>query len=465
MRYLRKEEYRPRLVHAIPFFVILGILTVSSFIIPLRPERSYSEKRELARFPEFSLASLLNGDYFDGISLWFSDTFPGREQWITLAQYDDSFYGYSEIYIQGEIPVTETVPVILDTPEPEKPSSQQAQLSTVATTAPDTPRETVTQESVSQTQEDTWGGVNAGDAAEIIRDMTAFQIGDSAFIYQNFSQVTSDKYAEVVNELAEKIEAQGAKVISAPTPTAIGVLIEDDYQQKLGSVSQVKILEYIESKLDSRVIPVDTVGALIPHNSEYLYFRTDHHWTALGAYYSYRAICEAIGMEPVDIDTLETWEQGEFKGSLYGRVQQPNRLRPDTVTAYIPKGDIQFETYNVDGFPSVRPLLSDTTNRSEYEKYLVFGTDYPMTHAENRSLPDAPNCIVVKDSFGNCFVPFLTQNFHHVYAIDYRKYYNEPIEMLIEKYDIDYVIFMPYITAIQDSQGPDMFRKVSLKAW
>ena len=457
MRYLRKMEYRPGPKFSVPFFVTLGILTVVSFLLPLRPQRSYAEKRELARFPEFSFSALVSGDYFDGISLWFSDTFPGREQWITLAQYDDSLYGYSDIYIQGDIPVTETVPVILENPTPATSPTQSA----------------VTTESVKESvppvtepvTEPGWGGVDAGDAAEIIRDMTAFQIGDSAFIYQNFSQATSDSYAAVVNELAQKLQDKGVTVISAPTPTAVGVLIEDEYQQKLGSVSQVKIQEYINSRLDPQVVAVDTVNALIDHNDEYIYFRTDHHWTALGAYYSYRAICQSVGLEPVDIETLEPWDQGTFWGSLYGRVQQPNKLRADTVTAYIPKGDIRFETYNTDGYPSQRTLLTDASYRTEYEKYLVFGTDYPMTHAENRSLPDAPNCIVVKDSFGNCFVPFLTQNFHHVYAIDYRKYYNEPIDKLVEKYNIDCVIIMPYITAIQDSQGPEMFRRVCLSRW
>lgn len=457
MRYLRKMAYRPGPKFSVPFFVTLGILTVVSFLIPLRPQRSYAEKRDLARFPEFSFSALVSGDYFDGISLWFSDTFPGREQWITLAQYDDSLYGYSDIYIQGEIPVTETVPVILENPTPATSPTQS----------------TVTTESVKESvppvtepvTEPGWGGVDAGDAAEIIRDMTAFQIGDSAFIYQNFSQATSDSYAALVNELAQKLQSKGVTVISAPTPTAVGVLIEDEYQQKLGSVSQVKIQEYINSRLDPQVVAVDTVNALIDHNDEYIYFRTDHHWTALGAYYSYRAICESVGLEPVDIETLEPWDQGTFRGSLYGRVQQPNKLRADTVTAYIPKGDIRFETYNTDGYPSQRTILTDASNRTEYEKYLVFGTDYPMTHAENRSLPDAPNCIVVKDSFGNCFVPFLTQSFHHVYAIDYRKYYNEPIDKLIEKYNIDCVIIMPYITAVQDSQGPEMFRRVCLSRW
>ena len=457
MRYLRKMAYRPGPKFSVPFFVTLGILTVVSFLIPLRPQRSYAEKRELARFPEFSFSALVSGDYFDGISLWFSDTFPGREQWITLAQYDDSLYGYSDIYIQGDIPVTETVPVILENPTPATSPTQSA----------------VTTESVKESAppvtepvtEPGWGGVDAGDAAEIIRDMTAFQIGDSAFIYQNFSQATSDSYAALVNELAQKLQDKGVTVISAPTPTAVGVLIEDEYQQKLGSVSQVKIQEYINSRLDPQVVAVDTVNALIDHNDEYIFFRTDHHWTALGAYYSYRAICQSVGLEPVDIETLEPWDQGTFRGSLYGRVQQPNKLRADTVTAYIPKGDIRFETYNTDGYPSQRTLLTDASYRTEYEKYLVFGTDYPMTHAENRSLPDAPNCIVVKDSFGNCFVPFLTQSFHHVYAIDYRKYYKEPIDKLVEKYNIDCVIIMPYITAVQDSQGPEMFRRVCLSRW
>ena len=455
MRYLRKEKKsnQPNWGYAVPFFAVLGILTVVSFLIPLRPEVSYSEKRELAKFPEFSFTALADGSYFDDISLWFSDTFPGRETWITLANYDDSLHGYSQISISGELPVTETVPPILDNQEPALPAAPMETQGEQTQTAETEPEETE------------WGGVDAGDAAEIIRNATAFQIGDSAFIFQNFSQATSDSYAATLNQLASEVEPYGVTVISAPAPTAVGVMIEDAYQEKLGSVSQVSILEYIASKLDDRVVAVDTASALIAHNSEYLFFRTDHHWTALGAYYSYQAICSAIGLEAVDINSLETWDQGEFKGSLYGRVNQPSRLRPDTVIAYIPEGDIEFEVYYSLASPKSMPLLSDASNRTVHEKYLVFGTDYPMTHAENKSLPDAPNVIVVKDSFGNCFVPFLTQSFHNVYALDYRKFRESSVAQMVEEYDIDYVIVMPYITAIQDSQGPGMFQKVCLGRW
>lgn len=484
----KKKPNVPGKKYSLPFFLVLGILTVISFLIPLRPQRSYSEKRELASFPEFSKEALLDGSYFDQITLWFSDTFPGREQWLTLADYDDTLYGYSEIYLQGNRHITETVPDIPEFDEPQEPvkleqleeektapeTTESVELpetapSTVTETTPESEQITLTATEPSTIPEPTvemeWGGVEAGDAAEIIRDVEAFQIDGAAFLYQNFSQTTSNQYAAILNQMAEKVKDKGVTVVSAPALTAVGVMIEDAYQEKLGSVSQKKILNYIRSKLDPQVVSVDTVSALIEHNDEYLFFRTDHHWTALGAYYSYQALCEAIGLEAVDINTLDTWDQGEFKGSLYGKVKQSAKLRPDTVTAYVPKGDIFYEIFYTPGYPTESTILNDASNRTVFEKYLVFGTDYPMTHAENRSLPDAPNCIVVKDSFGNCFVPFLSQSFHHVYAVDYRKYYDVPIVDLVEKYDIDYIIVMPYITAIQDSQGPGLFKRICLPAW
>ena len=87
-KYLQKKTSNPKepgIGYAIPFFVVLAVLSVVSFIIPLRPTVSYIEKRSLAEFPEFSVEALTSGDYFDDISTWFSDTFPGREGWLDVA--------------------------------------------------------------------------------------------------------------------------------------------------------------------------------------------------------------------------------------------------------------------------------------------------------------------------------------------------------------------------------------------
>lgn len=68
-----------------PFLCVMALLTVLSFIIPLRPTQSQIEKRNLAAFPDFTWDALVSGSYFDDITLWFSDTFPGREDWLRLS--------------------------------------------------------------------------------------------------------------------------------------------------------------------------------------------------------------------------------------------------------------------------------------------------------------------------------------------------------------------------------------------
>lgn len=433
---------------AIPFFLVLMALTVVSFVIPLRPTQSQLEKRNLAGFPEFSVEALVSGDYFDDISLWFSDTFPGREGWLSLASYTQSFYGYSDIAIVTDLPQVETVP--------EVPEYQP-------TTAPETPEPDQESTEPAETEPEEWGGVDAGDEAEINMAGSIIQIGDAMYSALGFSQAESDHYIAAINDFVKAVEGRDVTVVSAPPPTAIGILVEEQFQEKLRSVSQDKTLSYLHGGMDDSVVKVDTVTALRAHNDEYIYFRTDHHWTALGAYYSYQAVCEALGVEAVGLSTMEVWDQGEFAGSQFGRAARPQKLRLDNVLAYIPQGDIVNTVYRKNGAPGFEyPLLADTTQRSKNSKYLVFGTDWPMAHIENRSLPDAPNCVVVKDSFGNCFAPFLTQNFHNVYSLDYRKFREMPLTKFVDEYDIDCVIFMPYLTATQSGQGTRMIRSIAL---
>lgn len=434
---------------AIPFFLVLAVLTAVSFIIPLRPKQSQMEKRNLAEFPDFSVEALVSGDYFDDISLWFSDTFPGREEWLKVASNTRSFHGYSDIAIVSDLPQQEA---ILKVPEYQPPAVPEA----VNTTEP---TEMATEPPATEKE---WGGVDAA-AEEINMAGSAIQIGDAMYGALGFSQRVSDQYIAAINDFVKAIDGKGVTVISAPAPTAIGIMIEDEFQEKLRSVSQDDTLSYLHSGMDEKVVKVDTVTALRAHNNEYVYFRTDHHWTALGAYYSYRAVCQALGMEPVDISTMEVWDQGEFVGSQFGKAVRPRRLKLDNVLAYIPKGDIVNTVIEKNGTAGFEyPLLADTTQRNKNAKYLVFGTDWPMAHIENRSLPDAPNCAVVKDSFGNCFCPFLTQNFHNVYSLDYRKFRELPLTKFVEEYDIDYVIFMPYLTATQSGDGAKMIRGIAL---
>ena len=440
---------------AIPFFVTLGLLTLISFIIPLRPTVSYEEKRELAKFPTFSVSALVSGSYFDDITTWFSDTFPGRQRWVDVSDQMKSLYGYSEITIEGSLDMTgDSIPVSMDDrpDKTEPPVSEEPQ----ETEAPEEAEEaeTIPVESTEASTEPTdWGGVDAG-ALEINLG-PAIQIGDSAFNQLSFSRQASDKYIEIISNFATRMKEQGVRVISAPAPTSIGVMVEEKFLEKLRSTPQDDMLEYLHSNMNDDVVTVDMFSNLVSHNDEYIYFRTDHHWTALGAYYGYQALCWDAGMEPADLESFEPWDMGNFGGGLYGKVAKPARLRMDTLIAYVPPGDITMTVHNEYLIEENMPVLQDMSHLPNGATYMTFlGGDKRVAEITNNSIPDAPNCVVIKDSFGNPFSIYLTQNYHKVYAIDYRKFKTSGgLKQFAEEHDIDDIIFAPYMIATQSMQG------------
>ena len=114
-----KENVKP----VLPFFLVLALISLVCAIIPLRPTVSYEEKRELAKFPEFSPEAFVSGSYFKEMDLWFSDTFPGREQWLQLSQSLSSLHGYGDLAIEGQLLDPEEIPEI---PAPTKSAATEA---------------------------------------------------------------------------------------------------------------------------------------------------------------------------------------------------------------------------------------------------------------------------------------------------------------------------------------------------
>lgn len=424
---------------ALPFFITLAVLTVVSFLIFLRPDRSYMEKRELAKFPEFSWDALVSGDYFDDITLWFSDTFPGREEWMKLSAYLESLHGDSAIAIQGDDPIPQSPQAATLPPQKEDaaiPSEPAAE------STPVQPEETTPATE----------GSNA-EASEIYLGQ-AIQINDSVYNKLAFDPIASDFYVAVISEFAEKMADSGIRVISAPAPTAVGIMADPSLMEQLGCAPQDAMVNYLHEHMGEDVITVDTYSALSKHRDEYIYFRTDHHWSALGAYYSYEAICRELGMEAAALDDFDVLDQGEFQGSLYWKAPWPYKLRTDNVLSYIPRGNVTAEVINEFDYAYEIPIVQDLREKDLGSKYVAFmAGDQALTVITNHDLPDGPSCIVVKDSFGNCLVPFLTQNYHQVIALDYRIFYRT-LPAYLEKYEnVTDIIFMPNLIATQAIEG------------
>ena len=448
---------------AVPFFAVLIILTIVSFIIPLRPTRSYNEKRNLAQFPELTLEALTSGSYFDDISTWFSDTFPGREGWIEASIRLQSMHGYSDVTINGQLKHSDEIPTVPAPTEP--PVKEILQTEPAPAVLPEETEPPATRPPVELTEMpdvpvEEWGGVDAA-ASDWIINGSVIQIGDTAFNIFGFSQYASDLYAETLNNFADLMKNKGVRVISAMPPQAVGIMVEQKYMEKLNCADQEAALDYILSRMNENVVKVDMFQRLLDHNDEYIYFRTDHHWTALGAYYAYQEICETLDMEAAPLENFEVWDQGDFTGTLFFECTNRDKLRIDTCYAYNPPGNLT--TYITDEKYGTfeTEVLTDMSEAGTHAKYYVFiYGDNALTEITNHDIPDGKTCVVIKDSFGNPLVPFLTQNYHKVFALDFRHYHEMNLQSFVEAYEIDDVIFANMLGMSQSNEVNESFRRL-----
>lgn len=391
-------------VQILAFFLSLYAFAFISWLVPLRPDYSESEKRELTRFPSFSFAGLLDGSFFDGINTWFADTFPFRESLISLNGRMQNLYGLSNAQVHGEVTPGEEIP---DAPMSTQPSEPAEETDAAAPTSSEEPKEL-----------DLEGVPTQSLGALLV-------VGDSAYEYYNFVQSVADTYITAINDCAASLEGT-ATVYDMVVPLSMDIRLPESFRKTINTSDQKKAIEYMYSSMREGVKTVDAYSALKSHADEYLYFRTDHHWTALGAYYSYRAFADTRGITPAELSDFTQTQYPGYLGSFYSESGKNASLaaNPDTVYTYTPADTNDITITNASGVEYNAELVADATDYDNANKYLAFiGGDNPYSVIRNPNLTDGSTCIVVKESFGNALVPFLVPNYQNIYVVDYRYYH------------------------------------------
>ena len=138
--------------------------------------------------------------------------------------------------------------------------------------------------------------------------------------------------------------------------------------------------------LDPSVRQVPVYDELVRHNAEYLYYNTDHHWTALGAYYAYRQFAQVKGITPHELSDYTEQVYPGFLGTFYSYSNQSEALKnnPDTVYAYVPIGTNDATLTNVNGETVNWNIVNDVSEYGAGQKYNCFiGGDNPYTEINN----------------------------------------------------------------------------------
>lgn len=430
-------------VRVAAFGITLGLGLLVSFILPLRPTVSETEKRTLSEFPAFSTKALFDGSYFKGIDLWFSDTFPLRETLITANARIKNLYGIFPVQVHGDVEQGDDIP---DAPPP--------------TTAPEetsAPTETTTVKPTT-----TAPVIDAPDMADTQSFGAVLMVGDAAFEYYTFKTDIANRYSAMVNATAAKL-GDNAAVYAMVVPSSMGIMLPDSMRATVNSSDQNRAIGYMYASMSNKVRTVDVWDALMARRKDYIYFRSDHHWTATGAYYGYAQFVAAKGVIPVPLAEYESVSYEGFLGSFYASTNKNTQLskNPDTVVAYKPVNNTSMTFTDTKGNTIPWKVISDVTNWSASAKYSTFiGGDNPYSVITNKDLDDGSSCIVVKESYGNALVPFLIPHYQTVHVVDYR-YWNGSLPSFVEKNGIQDVLFITNISATRSDKLVSRMENIS----
>ncbi len=414
---------------------IVLTLWLAASILAVFPvfRESYSEveKRELTKFPKFSWSELVSGDYFDNINLWFSDTFPLRDGFVSLNTKITNAFGINTVQVHGDITQGDEIPDITASEQVSADDDLTSEPS--QSTVPDTQPEPEPQQ----------------PAVEQLGAMLI--IDNAAYEYYNFHQATADNYASTINRAAQMLEGK-SQVYSMVIPTSMAITLPEEYKANTNSSNQQKAIEYMYSLMSPNINKVDVYSSLEAHKDEYIFFRTDHHWTALGAYYAYCDLMNVKGVMPAELTVFNEYKFEGFLGSFYAESGQKQSLgnAPDYVLAYEPTQLQKIHTYTAAGEIDYS-IVSDGNALSAANKYLTFVCgDHPYGVMTNPTITDGSSCLVIKESFGNAMVAYLTQNYQNVYVVDYR-YINGvfpgTLTQFVDERGIQDVIFVNNISA------------------
>lgn len=414
-------------IKILAFGLVLAVMGFIGLLWFLRPDTSVIEKRTLTEFPTITWSSFWDGSFFKAVDTWYADTYPLREGLISGSQSLENHYGLRSDQIVGEALVAD------DIPDPDAAGEE----------------------------------VQAAEPEEILPDGTVTEIGEmqgQIYITNNcgyglyyFTQSPADKFAATMNQIYANVKDK-VNLYVMICPISAGVMLDQAVLDDMGCSSEKDAIDYIYGKMDPGIHTVSAFDNLKKHNAEYIYFHTDHHWTALGAYYAYQAFCQEKGIEAHDIADYETMEFPGFLGTFCSSSNNSPALQsnPDTVVAYIPKGTNAMTMHYTNGSVVDWFIVNDVSGYAKSELYATFvGGDRPFSYAHNPTITDGSAVMVIKDSYGNAFIPWLVDHYEYIYWVDAR-YTSNTISQMVRDYNIQDVI---YEVQIYNSSTDNMLGK------
>lgn len=246
--------------------------------------------------------------------------------------------------------------------------------------------------------------------------------GKDGYMFDKLNNPNYERIDKNINYFKEFIEKYPNENITVGIIPNSYTVLTDKAPNYLNNINQTAYTEKLFSQLSSENLSkLYFLNTLQSHKDEYIYYRTDHHWTTLGAYYAYCEYVKSLGMEPISLDELKPNIEENFLGTYFNKSKKFNSAK-DYITWY----DIKTEsvTVNLQEFESMYDL-SKFKERDMYGAFLRGNNGQTIIKSNvNKYKKDGETSkiLVIKDSYANSFVPYLLYNFDEVHIVDLRHF-------------------------------------------
>lgn len=270
-----------------------------------------------------------------------------------------------------------------------------------------------------------------GDILLRKKEINGIYLGGDGYLLEqhlpdSYSAVLEAKKTAMLNKLVQRYNARVMLV-----PTADNILT-DKLPANARYYDESRLLDSVRDAVGERRF-VDVAAALEQHKDEDIYYRTDHHWTSLGAYYGYLAWADKAGKIPFRnyIPRMETVTDA-FLGTLHSRINLPMEGDPIKIFPETLRRPVSI-TYD---FGRTADSFYEESYLDTKNKYGYFLDDNHAFVEINTDYHNAKTLFLIKDSYANCLAPLLAPHYETIYMVDLR-YFNGSLFDLIDQYETE----------------------------
>lgn len=276
---------------------------------------------------------------------------------------------------------------------------------------------------------DKWVGIKTGlDVLLQKKDINGVYLGKDGYLIERHrpEDFPGEQEEKRLSLLEDLVEEWNATVMLVPTADNI---LTDKLPANAAYFDEKAFLERVRKRIGEDNY-VDVYSALQEHREEDIYYRTDHHWTSLGAYYGYHAWVKATGRLPYHYatDKMQVVTE-EFLGTLHSKVKLPSKA--DTIKIF-PETNNREVSVTYDFRKKTQSYYEDSYLNTK-NKYGYFLDDNHGFVEIQTGYLKKDSLFVIKDSYANSLIPLLAPHYKTIYVVDLR-YFNGRLFPFMEQY-------------------------------